>query len=114
MEEKLDSFMAEIWELMRESQKEMEQMERKFSSLGAELKREVNAAQERMPQHLNKKIGCSSQQFQWKGNEYQFAFNSGIEDSISTANSKINTSNPDTKEALKKAEPCLEEGTESP
>jgi len=66
---------------VRESRKELEE---KFSSL-SELKREINAAQERTAQQFSKRIGSSTYELKRKGNEYQFNFNCGIEEHIDAA-----------------------------
>ena len=76
MEAKLDALMVEV----RESRKELMELEEKFSSSLSEMKREVNAAQERTAQQFSKRIGSSTYEFKKKGNEYQFNFNCGIED----------------------------------
>ena len=72
MDEKFDELMREI----RQSRREVEE---KLSTSIAELKSEVNSAQQKTSQDLAKKIGNSSYQFKWKGNEHQYNFNCSIE-----------------------------------
>ena len=81
MEAKLDALMVEVCE----SRKELMELEEKFSSSLSEMKREVNATQERTAQQFSKRIGSSTYEFKRKGNEYQFNFNCGIEDHIDAA-----------------------------
>lgn len=74
MDEKLDELMEEI----RQSKREVEEKI-------ADLKSEVNLAQQKTSQDLAKKIGNSSYQFKRKGNEHQYHFNSTIEEALCSA-----------------------------
>jgi len=81
-----------------------------------ELKREMSAAQEKASQQLSRRIGVSTYQFQWKGNEYQFNFNCEIEDHIDTVKSELTRAkmtDPLAKDAIRKAELSLDEGAKS-
>ena len=111
MEEKLDSFMAEVRQFKA-------QIEDKFTSSVSEIKNEMTAAQEKTSQQLSKKIGSSTYQFRRKGNEHQYNFNCGLEDAIDTAKSALTkasakTADPSAKEAIRKAELSLDEGTKA-
>ena len=106
LEEKVDLLMQEI----RQSRREVEQ---NFAASIAEVKREVNAAQERTSQEVARKIGNTSYQFRKKRHEHQYKFNCGVEEAIScacTESAKVNSSAPEEKEALTKAASSLEEG----
>ena len=109
MEAKLDEMMAEF----RENKKELEG---KITSSLNEFKREMSAAQEKTVQQFSKRIGSSTYEFRRKGNKHQFNFNCGIEDAIDTAKSeltRIKPVDPEAKEAVKKAELSLDEGTKA-
>ena len=62
MEAKLDALMVEV----SESRKELRELEEKFSSSLSEMKREVNAAQERTAQQFSKRTGSSTYEFKRK------------------------------------------------
>ena len=109
MEAKLDEMMAEF----RETKKELEG---KIMSSLNEFKREMSAALEKTVQQFSKRIGSSTYEFRRKGNEHQFNFNCGIEDAIDIAKSelaRIKPVDPEAKEAVKKAELSLDEGTKA-
>ena len=87
-----------------------------FQGQIAHLKREVQTVQERTSSEVAQKIGKSTYQFKRKGNEVQFGFNSGIEESMSSARrelKKIKGVGDAHKEALKKVDSFLEEGMKS-
>jgi len=112
MEAKLDEMLIEF----RESQKEQKELEEKFLSSMSELKREVNATQERAARQFSKQIGSLTYEFRRKGNEYQFDFNCGVESAIDAAKvelTKIKPADNKSKEALKKAESSLDEGNKA-
>ena len=78
-----------------------------------EVKREVNAAQEKTSQEMARKIGNTSYQFCKKGHEHQYRFNCGVEEVIScsrTELAKVKSSAPKEKKSLTKAASSLEEG----
>ena len=87
-----------------------------FQGQIADLKREVQTVQERTSTEVAQKIGKSSYQFKRKGNEIQFGFNSGIEESLSSARrelKKIEGVGDVQKESLKRVDSFLEEGIKS-
>ena len=84
MEAKLDEMLAEVRK-SRKERKELEARLEKFLSPMSELKREVNAAQERAALQFSKQIGLSTYEFRKKGNKYQFNFNCRIENAIDGA-----------------------------
>ena len=87
-----------------------------FQGQIADLKREVQTVQERTSTEVAQKIGKSSYQFKRKGNEIQFGFNSGIEESLSSAQrelKKIEGVGDVQKESLKRVDSFLEEGIKS-
>ena len=109
MEEKLDAMMEEF----RDTKRELEQ---KFLSSLNQLKKEINAAQESTMRQFSKKISSSTYEFWRKGNEHQFNFNCGIEDTIDNAKSelsKVKAADNDSKEAVKRAESSLDEGAKA-
>ena len=87
-----------------------------FQGQIADLKREVQTVQERTSSEVAQKIGKCSYQFKRKGNEVQFGFNSGIEESMSSARrelKKIEGVGDVQKESLKRVDSFLEEGIKS-
>ena len=60
-------------------------VQNKLASSLEELKRDVNAVQEKASQDLASKINKSTYQFRKKGNEVQFSLNLSVEESISAA-----------------------------
>ena len=81
-----------------------------------DLKREVQSVQEKTSHELAQKISKSSYQFKRKGNEVQYSFNSGIEESISSAQRELRKITPvgeEQKEAWKKVDGFLDEGIKS-
>ena len=78
-----------------------------------DLKKDVHTVQEKASHDLAQKISQSSYQFKRKGNEVQFNFNAGVEESISSARrelKKITPTGEEQKEALKKVDVYLDEG----
>ena len=92
-------------QLMQEVRQSREEVEQKLESVIAEVKREVNAAQEKTSQDVTRKIGNTTYQFRKKGHEHQYKFNCGVEEAISSACTeltKMKPSAPEDKEALKR------------
>ena len=98
---------------MEEIKKSHREVEGKLTSSIAELKQEVHSVQEKTLRELAQKITRSNYQFKCKGNEIQYNFNSGVEESISAAKEelkKIKPSSDKDKESLQKASNSLDEG----
>ena len=109
MEQKLDEMMAEFCESRK-------QMEASLASSLCEFKREMNAVQEKTVQQFNRRIGSSIYEFRRKGNEHQFNFNCGVKDTKDAARYelvKVKPVNPETQEAMKKAELSLDKGAKA-
>ena len=75
-----------------------------------DLKKDVHTVQEKTSQELAQRISHSSYQFKRKGNEVQFNFNAGVEDSISSARRELQKITPvqlemNLKKLLKKPTP---------
>lgn len=80
------------------------------------LRKDVHTVQEKASHDLAQRISQSSYQFKRKGNEVQFNFNTGVQESISSARrelEKITPTRDEQKEALKKAHVFLDEGMKS-
>ena len=91
-------------------------VENKLASSLEELKRDVNAVQEKASQDLASKISKSTYQFRKKGNEVQFSFNSSVEESISAAKQELARLTPtgsDQQATLKRAQMHLDEGAKA-
>ena len=90
-------------------------LDKKFSSSIAKLQKEVTTGQEETSQEVVKRITKRAYQFQKKGNEAQFMFNSTVEEHIETAKKEMAKVLPlaaaDQKTALTKAMTELNEGT---
>ena len=98
---------------MQEVRQSRREVDEKLESTLAEVKCEVNAAQEKMSQDVARKIGNISYQFHKKGHEHQYKFNCSVEEAISSAHTelaKVKSSVPEERESLKKVESSLEEG----
>ena len=99
--------------LMEEIKKSQREVEGKLTSSIAELKQEVHSVQ-KTSRKLAQKITRSNYQFKCKGNEIQYNFNSGVEESISAAKEelikKIKPGSDKDKELLQKASNSLDEG----
>jgi len=97
MEEKFDALLAEF----RRSQDEVCQFRRevedKFDASIAELKHEVNQAQERTSQEVARKIGNSTYQFMKKGQEHQYRFNCEVVEAISSAQADLSKLKPENR-----------------
>ena len=81
-----------------------------------DLKSEVQSVQEKMSHKFAQKITKSTYQFKRKGNEVQYSFNSGIEESISSAQRELKKIMPvreEQKEAWKKVDSFLDKGMKS-
>ena len=93
----------------QEERKSQEELEKKL----ADLQKEVTATQEKASKELAQKITKSSYQFQRKGHERQFNFNSGVQESIAAAQSelaKVTPASDTERETLKKVTASLDEG----
>ena len=102
----------EIRKLREETQQSQQELERKLS----DLQSEVTSVQEKASQELAPKISKLSHQFQQKGHEKQFNFNSSMQDSIATVKnelSKLTITGEREKEVLKKATDSLDEGAKA-
>ena len=75
----------------------------------------MNTAQEKTAKDLSQKITKSGYTFQKKGHEHQFTFNSGMQESISSARSELEklAADPSDKDALAKVDACLDEGAKA-
>ena len=81
-----------------------------------DLKKDMHTVQEKTSHDLMQRISQSNYQFKHKGNEVQFNFNSGVEESISSACrelKKITPTEDKHKEALKKADMFLDKDMKS-
>ena len=101
LDDKLKHFMQEIRESREEVRqsrekacKSWEEVEQKLEAAIAEVKREVNIAQEKMSLDVAKKIGNTTYQFRKKGYEHQYTFNSSVEQAISSAHSELSKVKP--------------------
>ena len=83
----------------------------KLATSLAEFKKEVNSMQEKTTKELSQKISKSNYTFQKKGHEHQFNFNSGVQETIASARSKLGklAEDPTDKSAWSKADACLDE-----
>ena len=111
-----DGKFTQIMDELRKSRDEARQSRQEFEKKLADLQKEVTSAQEKTSKELAQKITKSSYQFQKKGHEKQFSFNSGIEESITAARSelaKLTPSGEKEQEALKKASASLDEGAKA-
>ena len=107
-----EQLMEEIRKLREEARKSRKELKQKL----ADLQTEVTSSQEKASQELAHKISKSSYQFQRKGNEKQFNFNNGVQESIMTAKSELAKLTPvgdKDKEVLKKATELLDEGAKA-
>ena len=99
--------------LMEEIKKSQREVEGKLTSSIAELKQEVHSVQKKTSHKLAQKITRSNHQFKRKGNEIQYNFNSGVEESISAAKEELKKIKPGSdkdKKLLQKASNSLDEG----
>ena len=107
-----EQLMEELRKSRDEARQLREELERKLS----DLQSEVTSAQEKASQELAQRISKSSYQFQWKGHERQFHFNSSVQESIATARNELAKMVPageKEREALKKATDSLDEGAKA-
>ena len=87
-----------------------------FQGQIVDLKCKVQSVQEKTSSDIAYKLGKSGYQFKRKGNEIQFKFNSGIEESMSSVwqeLKKIQTVGEEQKETLKRVDNFLDEGLKS-
>ena len=104
--------MEEICKSREEACQSRQELEQKLS----DLQSEVTLAQEKASQELAHKILKSSHQFQRKGHEKQFNFNTSIQESITTAKgelAKLTPAGEREKEVLKKATESLDKGAKA-
>ena len=89
-------------------------MEDKLSSSIAELKKEVNSAQEKTSQELASKINRSSYTFKKKSHEEHYNCNTVIQETISSAQKELEKASkePADKAAINKAADLLQQSTE--
>ena len=90
-----------------------EELKSDFSSQISKLQQDVTATQESSSQEVVKKLNKRAYQFQKKGNEAQFIFNSSVEDHISAAKKELKKLDPtgeQDKTTLKNATTHLDEG----
>ena len=107
---------TQIMEKLRKSCDEAQQSRQEFEKKLADQQKEVTLAQEKTSKDLAQKITKSSYQFQKKGHEKQFSFNSGIEESIAVAQrelAKLTPAGKKEQEALKKASASLDKGAKA-
>ena len=113
MEGKLNTLLAELCQSQDEVRQLRREVEEKLDASIAEVKREVNEAQEKTSEDAARKIGNTSYQLKKKGHEHQYHFNCGVEEAISSAQadlSKLKPVNPDQKTALESAKTKLKQG----
>ena len=72
----------ELMDIIKESKTD-------FQGQIADLKREVQSVQKKTLSNIAYKLGKSGYKFKCKGNEIQFKFNSGIKESMSSAQQEL-------------------------
>ena len=93
-----------------------QELQEDFSSEISKLQQDVRTSQESSSQEVVKKLNRRAYQFQKKGNEAQFNFNSGVEDHISAAKKELKKLNPTGEQdqtIVQNVTNDLEEGTKS-
>ena len=103
-------------ELMDELHQSREEARQEFEKKLADLQMEVTSAQEKTSKELAPRITKSLYQFQWKGHEKQFNFNSGVQESIAAVRSKLakmTLAGENEKGVLKKGTASLDEGAQA-
>jgi len=104
--EKFDTLLAEFHRSQDEVRQFRWEVKEKFDASVAEVKREVNQAQEKTSLEVARKIGNSMYQFKKKGHKHQYRFNCKVVEAISSAQadlSKLKPTNPTEKTALDSA-----------
>ena len=118
-EEKFEQLMEELRQSRDETRQSREEERKSRKDLEkkiVDLQKEVTAAQEKTSKELAQKITKSSYQFQRKGHERQFNFNSGIQESIAAGQSELAKVTPVSemeKEMLKKVTASLDESAKA-
>ena len=103
---------AQFKELMDAISKSRSDLEVKIH----DLKKDVHTVQDKISHDLAQRISQGNYQFKRKGNEVQFNFNAGVEESVSLACRELKNITPTgdkQQEALKKADIFLDEGMKS-
>ena len=109
MEEKLQKMMDTIRSTQRE-------LKADFTEQISKLKREVRVGQESSSQEVVKKLNKRTYQFQRKGNEAQYLFNSSVENRLESAKKELTKLTPasDVQTAIvKRVKTYLDEGTKA-
>ena len=104
---------AKFKELMDTIKASREELKLDFSSQISKLQQDVTATQESSSQEVVNKLNKRAYQFQKKGNEAQFIFNSSVEDHISAAKKELKKLDPtgeQDKTTVKNATTHLDEG----
>ena len=84
-DEKFKELMDELCQSREEARESRQEFEKKL----ADLQMEATSAQEKTSKELAQRITKSSYQFQRKGHEKHFNFNSGVQESIAAARSEL-------------------------
>ena len=92
-------------QLMEAIQTTQKDLKADFSAQILKLKKEVMARQESLSQEVVKKLNKWAYQFQRKGNEAQYSFNSSIEEHIEAA--KLTPANEQEKAIVTKVKSIL-------
>ena len=111
-----DEKFKELMDELCQSCKEVRQSQQEFEKKLTDLQTEVTSAQQKTSKELAQRITKFFYQFQRKGHEKQFNFNSGVQESITAARSELAKMTPageNDKEVLKKATASLNEGTQA-
>ena len=104
---------AKLQELMDAIQSAQRELKADFSEQISQLKKEVTAGQESSSQEVVKKLNKRTYQFQRKGNEAQYCFNSSVEDHLEAAKKELAKLTPEGEQqtaTVKKLKTCLDEG----
>ena len=104
---------AKLQELMDAIQSMQRELKVDFSEQISQLKKEVTAGQESSSQEVVKKLNKRMYQFQHKGNEAQYSFNSSVEDHLESAKKELVKLTPEGEQQtaiVKKLKTCLDKG----
>ena len=85
---------AKFQELMGAIQASKQELQTQFSSQISKLQQDVTTSQESSSQEVVKKLNRRAYQFQKKGNEAQFNFNTSVEDHITAAKKELKKLSP--------------------
>ena len=113
LQEEIRQSRDEIRQSREEVRQSREEADQRLEAAIAEVKREVNAAQEKTSVDVAKRIGDTSYQFRKKGHAHQHKFNCGVEEAISSARTELTRLKPtvlEERETLKRAESSLDDG----